>query len=454
MPLALLSIASYLDPDKYEILIIDRRLDEHAHEHVLSEIEGAIAFGVSVLTGAPIKDAVQITRKVKDLNPEIITVWGGWHPSLFPKKTLQDEKSVDITVQAQGEKTFSEIVDAISKGKPFEGIRGLTYRDHKDNFVQNPMRPMINMDELPRLNYDLVDVEAYFKKKGRRQFDYISSIGCFFRCTFCADPHVFQRKFSAYSAERMAEEIQFYYEKYNFTDLNFQDETLFTYGDRILEFAEELSKRKVNITWAGTMRADQGNRLSEEDFASLASNGLRRVLIGVESGSQEMMDWLKKDIKMEHVHLCAERCQKNGIGVIFPFIVGFPNESEDSFQKSIKMALELNRMSPLFQTPIFYFKPYPGSHITNDVVANGYQLPDTLEDWSNFDYVGSTGPWVSPEKYQFVEHFKFYNSLAKVSHKWAFPLAKLASWRLSKYNFKLPIDRKIIELIKPAQKLS
>lgn len=350
MPLALLSIASYLDPNKYEILIIDSRIDDHAHERVIKEIDGAIAFGVSVLTGAPIKDAIEITRKVKKKHPEIITVWGGWHPSLFPKKTLKDEKCVDVTVQAQGEITFSEIVEAISEGNSFEGIRGCTFRDQQQKIVQNNARSMMNMDELPRLNYDFIDIEAYFKKKGRRQFDYISSIGCFFRCTFCADPHVFQRKFSAYSATRMADEIQYLHEKYNFSDLNFQDETLFTYNDRILDFAEMLRKRKVNITWAGTMRADQGNRLSEDDFAQLASNGLRRVLIGVESGSQEMMDWLKKDIKMEHVLLCADRCKKFGISVIFPFIVGFPDESEESFQKSIHMALKLNRMSPLFQT--------------------------------------------------------------------------------------------------------
>jgi hypothetical protein len=63
-------------------------------------------------------------------------------------------------------------------------------------------------------------------------------------------------------------------------------------------------------------------------------------------------------------------------------------------------------MSPDFETMIFYFKPYPGSPLTQAAVARGYQLPRSLEEWSRFDYVGSAGPWVSPEKYRRVERFK------------------------------------------------
>ena len=454
MPLALIAIGSALDSSKYEVIIIDGRIENNPHQKVVQEIENALCFGVTSLTGNPIKDALSITQKVKTKRPELPVIWGGWHTSLFPTQTLEDEKSIDISVQAQGEITFVELVEAIDQQRSLKDIKGICYRNENHEIVRNVARPITDMNDLPKMNYDLIKVEDYFKKKGTRQFDYISSTGCYFRCTFCADPQVFQRKFSAYDATRIADDIASYHEKYQFNDVNFQDETLFTYKDRIIDFAQVLKDKNINITWAGTMRADQGNRMTEEDFEFLANAGLRRVLVGVESGSQEMMDWLQKDIKMEHVDLCAERCKKYGIHVIFPFIIGFPDESEVSFQKSMDKAYQLGKMSPHFQTPIFYFKPYPGTAITDKVVAHGYELPKTLLEWSEFDYIGSSGPWVSKKKYNLVENFKFYNKLAWNKSKWIYPLKKMAQYRLKNQAYQMPIEKYLIRLVKPAQKLS
>ncbi|MBL7803489.1 MAG: radical SAM protein, partial [Saprospiraceae bacterium] len=212
----------------------------------------------------------------------------------------------------------------------------------------------------------------------------------------------------------------------------------------------------LNITWAGTMRADQGFRLSDEEFALVKKSGLRRVLVGVESGSQEMMDWLKKDIKMEQVWHVAEQCKRLGIEVIFPFIVGFPGESDKSFKASLDMAKKLRAMSPGFTTPVFYFKPYPGSQITQEVVAQGYQLPRTLEEWADFDYVGgSSGPWVSEERYRLVERFKFYNKAAfRRTGWWLRPLQTIARLRMRHDYFGWPIEKYLADRLLPRQQLS
>jgi len=195
--------------------------------------------------------------------------------------------------------------------------------------------------------------------------------------------------------------------------------------------------------------------MSDDDFKICVKSGLRRLLIGVESGSQEMMDWLKKDIKMEHVYLCADRCKSLGISVIFPFIVGFPEESDKSVDDTVKMALKLNKMHYNFSTPIFYFKPYPGTSITDNVVQSGYKLPKTTQEWSNFDYIGSSGPWVSNKKYKFFEKYKFYLKLGYTKQKWFFyPIQVLAKLRcrFNFYNFSL--DKFIIDKLKKEQRLS
>ena len=203
------------------------------------------------------------------------------------------------------------------------------------------------------------------------------------------------------------------------------------------------------------MRADQGARMTEEQFELCVKSGLRRVLIGVESGSQEMMDWLSKDIKLEQVLFCAERCKKFGIAVIFPFIVGFPEETEESIVATRNLILQLRGMSSSFETPIFYFKPYPGSKITEDVVKKGYQLPQSTIAWGDFDYIGSKGPWVSKEKYRFFERFKFYIKAAYgKAPAYRAPFKWLAKARCKFNAFGLPFEKSIFEVLFKQQKLS
>lgn len=470
MPLALLAIGSALDPTRYDVRIIDGRLEKDPVAAVLAELDDAVCLGVTVLTGAPIRDALQVCRAAKAHRPALPVVWGGWHASLFPTDTLV-EPSVDFTVQGQGEATFVELVERFAAGNwqpngPGLGVAGTVERVDGAPW-RNMARAMTDMNELPAHDYRLMEVERYYKLKGERQLDYISSTGCFFRCAFCADPFVFKRRWTALEPERMGQEAEALWQRYRFDDLAFQDETFFTYRDRVVAVAEEFLRRfapatngaapaaNATFTWTATMRADQGVRLSDDAFALCVRSGLRRVMIGVESGSQEMMDWMKKDIRVEDVIRSAEMCVRHGVGVIFPFIVGFPGESDESVRASMELVKRLRSMSPQFETPIFYFKPYPGSQITDEVVRQGYSLPQTLDEWADFDFVGSSGPWVTPEKYEMIERFKFYNRFA-----WGpetlrrRPLQAVARWRVRKDFYRAPVEKRVVDRLKPLPKLS
>ncbi len=455
MPLALMAIGSALSPERYEVIIIDGRVDAHPLERVFEAAEGAVCLGITALTGNPLHDALAVTRATKARFPKLPIIWGGWHASLFPEETLQDESAIDVTVQGQGELTFQELVECLDAGSSLENVKGICYRSATGSIHQNPARALAKMDTLPRVNYGLISPEKYFIAKKRRQLDYISSTGCHFRCTFCADPFVYQRGWTGISPARMGEELTELHREYGFTDLNFQDETYFTRPERVTAVAEQFIENKLNITWAGTMRADQGARLSDADLDLCRKSGLRRVLIGVESGSQEMMDWMKKDIKLEQVLDTARRCAERGIDGIFPFIVGFPNETAQSVRETMKVARTLSQMHPGFSTPIFYFKPYPGSAITQELVAGGYALPQTMEEWAAFDYVGTSGPWVTPEKYQLIERFKFYNRLATKPLPWpTAPIQWIANKRLDKRYFGMPWEKIIADTLMPRQRLS
>jgi radical SAM superfamily enzyme YgiQ (UPF0313 family) len=345
-------------------------------------------------------------------------------------------------------------VERLVQGQSLEGLAGAAVRVGGEP-AQGPPRLMMAMNSTAPHNYDLIPVERYFALKRQRQFDYIASAGCHFRCAFCADPFVYKRKWAGLSPERMGDELEAHWRRYRFDEVSFQDETFFTYRDRVVQIAEEFLRRELRFGWTATMRADQGFRLSDEDMATCVRSGLKRVMVGVESGSQEMMDWLAKDITVEQVLVSAEKCARHGVGVIFPFIVGFPGETDGSIAATMEMVKRLRAMSPRFETPIFYFKPYPGSRITDEVVKQGYKLPQTLEEWADFDFVGSSGPWVSAERERLIERFKFYNRFA-----WGpetalrRPMQWLARWRCRRDFYALPVEKAIVERLRPLPRLS
>lgn len=455
MPLALLAIGSHLDPSLYEVIIVDGRLEADAERAVLEHLDGAVCLGVTVLTGAPITDAVRISRAAKRARPDLPVVWGGWHPSMFGRECLA-EPAVDVTVQGQGEETFAEIVQRLAEGRGLQDCAGCTVKLANGSIQENPRRPLAPLDHFRPHDYGLIPVSRYFDLKGKRQLDYISSQGCNFRCAFCSDPFVYGRRWVGLEPTRMALRLKELWDRYHFDDVNFQDETFFTKRERVRALAEQMIASGLRVTWAATMRADQGVRLPEDIWALCKQSGCRRLLVGVESGSNEMLKRIRKDITIEQVFQTAEKMLQHDIAGHFPFIVGFPDESEESIQASLDVAKKLRSMSPQFLTPIFYFKPYPGSELVIEAVQRGYRLPETLEAWAVFDYVaGEPGPWVTTEKFRLIERFKFFHELAWMpANGIKRLLQRIARYRCSKDAYRWPLEMLFSRALVPTRKLS
>ena len=456
MPLSLVAIGSALDRDRYDVVIVDGRLESDPTAALLRRIDtDTVCVGITVLTGAPIRDALAATRAVRAAHPGLPIVWGGWHPSLFPAECL-DEEGVTATVAGQGEETFRELVACFEEGRDLEGLRGCAHRRPGGGVAAEPKRELSALDSFPSHDYGLIDVDRYFAAKGRRQLDYISSQGCRFRCTFCADPYVYERGWTGISAPRMGEELEGLWRRHRFDDLNFQDETYFTHRQRVAAVCEEILRRGLRFTWAATMRADQGVRLDDREWALCKRSGLRRAMVGVESGSQAMMDWLQKDIRLEQVFETAELMVRHGIAGIFPFIVGFPDEPDESVEATLAVIKRLRRMSPDFEVSVYFYQPYPGSPIADLVWRRGYPKPRTLDEWATFDYVGSRGSWVTDQKWQRVQRFKFYqhHAFGRVRHVAALPLRWLARARVTADLYGVPIEKMIVERLRPERALS
>ena len=448
-PLGLLAVASAVDRTRVTPVIIDGSLEADPRAAIEPHLENAICFGISVLTGAPIEEAHDISRWVKTRRPELPVVWGGWHPSLFPREVLAETDCVDVVVRGQGECSMQELIECFLDGRQFSDVAGIAFTEN-DNPSLTAARPLEPYENLPAADYSLLPVERYFALKNRRQLDYVTSIGCHYRCRFCADPAVFNRRRSAIPLDRVVTELSDLAGRYGFDDVNFQDETFFSSRRWTVELSTALIARGAPFTWAATMRADQGARLTDGDFDLLVRSGLRKLLIGVESGSATMLEKLGKDITLDQIQTVAERCRDHKIAATYPFIFGIPGEKSVDVEASLRLARRLKAMYWDNTTPFFFYKPYPGSEIAQDVVLDGFELPQTLEEWSQFDYVTSSSPWVDDTTIQRVRMAGFFSQLGWGRPRWwASPIQALARWRCCSDCYDLPIEKALIERLRP-----
>lgn len=437
MPLALMAVGSALDRARYDVRIVDGRLARDPAARVLEATEDALCLGVSVLTGSPIRDALAITRAVRARRPGCRIVWGGWHPSLCPAGTLK-EAGVDAVVVGQGEQAFAGLVERFAAGETAGGVVG--------------PQATHDINSFPAHDYELIDVERHFARKGERQLDYVTSQGCRFRCTFCSDPTVYSRAWFGLEPARVGAELQALWRRHHFTDVGFQDETFFTHTSRVAAIAEEIRRRDLHFTWMATMRGDQGARLDESVLLACRQSGLRRVMIGLESGSQAMLDWMKKDLTLEQVFVTAEKCRRYDVAVLFNLIIGFPDETPESVAATLDAAKALRALGPDFQVALFYYRPYPGTAITDDLARRGHPLPRSLDEWAAIEDDASHSPWVDATKRALIDRFGFYQRIGWAKPTpWRAPLQAVARWRCRRDAYAFPIEKAIVEWVRQVQ---
>jgi anaerobic magnesium-protoporphyrin IX monomethyl ester cyclase len=404
LPLALVHIGSMLP--EFDVQIIDGRVELTPESTLGERAPDALCLGVTVLTGKPILDALRASRAAKRKNPKLPVIWGGWHPSLLPEQCLASPL-VDVCVSGQGEETFREIVQKLAAGKSLDDVAGIAFK--RDGVVvKNPPRPFQNVNSFPRADFGLIDMETYFKFRGARRLDYCSSQGCPFECSFCADPMVYKQRWSGLNAARVVSEIAEYKGRYRLDQVFFNDDNFFTDVKRAEAIARGLIDGKVNVQWFGTGRADLLCRMSAEQFARMKESGCYKVNVGAESGSPEVLESIKKGTLVEEVLDAAEKLNAAGIGARFSFIAGFPKEPPSSLAETYRTVKALRRINGAFETPIYFYAPYPGTELFERMPAQGFESPQKLEDWEHVDLDHSIGPWISEPVRKFVPRYNFY----------------------------------------------
>jgi anaerobic magnesium-protoporphyrin IX monomethyl ester cyclase len=449
-PLCLLHLAAPLLESGLEVAIIDGAITPDYEAKVLHHIEDALCFGVSLLTGPMIGAAIKVARAVRKSRPNLPIIFGGWHPSLVPDQTLRPD-FVDVVVRGQGELTLLEIAQRLADGKTLDGVRGASIKCD-GRVVHGPERPVENLNNLPKPAYHLADVEAYTRVRGKREMGYATSVGCPYACNYCTDQVFYKRRFNAYKAERVVDDVAELVERYRLDEVPFLDSNFPVDTKRAVAIARGLIGRKVRVRWTVQASTDLLCRMSDEDVCLLRESGLHYMGFGTESASQEVLALMnKKHERVVDMYETARKTEKAGIAVNFNLILGYPGETEADRVETLRIMNDIARRHFNVSFSPNIFTPYPGIPIWPQLKQMGVREPESLEEWNDLPLGSNVLPWLQGEElrrlHRMLDFLLINNHIRKAlkQRPWLSRTLRLAlgaplRWRLRKRRFEFPVE--------------
>lgn len=332
-----------------------------------------------------LENDVKCAIAIKEQNQRTEIGFIGAHVAVLPEKTLVENPVIDFVCRQEFDYTCQEL----AQGKPYEAIKGLSYRDSTGKIQHNQERELIHdWDAMPSVipiyARDL-DIRKYFI--GYLLHPYISLYtgrGCPAKCSFCLWPqtiggHQYRAKTPAAVGREMAEAKGIYGDRVR--EYMFDDDTFTIDKERAIAISEYM--KKLKLTWSCNARAN----LDYDTLKTLKNNGLRLLLVGFESGNQAILDGINKGIKLQVARKFMENCHKLGIKVHGTFIIGLPNETPETVEETIRFACEVNPHT----IQVSIAAPYPGTQLYQQAEAQGW--------FSDRSLVSNSGIQMSPLAY-------------------------------------------------------
>ncbi len=309
----------------------------------------------------------------KKLNPEIITLAKGAHFYEFDKKILSNYRHLDLVIRGEAEPIIEEII----KGVPFSKIRGITYRQGKKIF-RNRERPFIaDLDRLPFPARHLLNNDLYrFPDTNEPYALVLSGRGCPGQCIFCLVGKVSGNVLRTRSVKKIIGEIESCIKDFGIKTFFFRADTFTWKRKWVFDFCDGVISKRLGIRWGTNSRVDT---LDEEMVIKMRQAGCEVVGLGIESGCQEMLDKMGKNITLKETTQAVEICHKHGLKTLLFFIIGLPWESKETIERTIDFAKKLP--GTFYNFSLAY--PFPGTKLAEIAEKNNLLTKSSLY---GFDY--------------------------------------------------------------------
>lgn len=427
LPLGILAVGSVLKKQGFEVELmnINEKEIDQAVDYIIAK--NPLYVGFSVMTGVQTEHSAEMSKKIKTKSNTPV-IWGGIHPSLLPKQCLESEY-IDYIIIGEGEETIIDFTDKFKNKRFLDKALGLGYKNEGEIII-NPKRPFIkDLDQYP-LDFNLIDLEKYIFKldKYSRVIAYKGSRGCPFNCAFCYNQEFNQGQWRAWSIERVVEDINFLKEKYKIEAVKFYDDNFFVDKERALKIL-----RAINLPSHTEVRIDAIDEPLAQELKRLNSFDL---LIGMESGSNRLLELINKRITVDDIVRTVKILAKNGLKASYSTMVGLPGETKEEFNSTIDLMYQTYKIHPQAGFTMGAYLPYPGSKLYQFSIGQGFQPPAKTEDWGKIDRFRNRfiSPWVDVQRvWRIRECFKFLSMKLGFFNKWF-------EWRIKNRFFALPLD--------------
>jgi hopanoid biosynthesis associated radical SAM protein HpnJ len=357
---------------------------------------------------------VKVAQAMKDENPTLKIGFIGAKVAVEPLKSLEASTAVDFVARNEFDFTIKEIAE----GRDWATVDGISYRNPEGVIVHNTDRAILeDMDQLPfvtEVYKKNLRIEDYFI--GYLKHPYISIYtgrGCKSRCTFCLWPQtVGGHRYRTRSVGHVIEEIKL--ARHYFPQVKeffFDDDTFTDDLPRAEAIARELGK--LGITWSCNAKAN----VPYETLKVLRENGLRLLLVGYESGNQQILHNIKKGMRIEVAKKFTQDCHSLGIQIHGTFILGLPGETRETIEETVKFATEINPHT----IQVSLAAPYPGTFLHAQAVENGWLDADHAE------LIDENGVQVAPLHYPHLSHTEIFHSVESFYKRFYFRAPKIAS---------------------------
>lgn len=376
-PLGLAYLGTVLEEKGHKVKILDLQVEDFSIDKI-SEFNPDVV-GISVLVNI-YSNGIKIAKTLKEkLGVKI--VMGGPHASCIPQKILEENSFVDFVVVGEGEYSFLELIESSFD----KNVKGVYFRDN-GNIVFSGLRETIeDLDKIPIPRRDFFKMEKYIPLPNQYNIlpitNMITGRGCGYgKCTFCFEAGRLGHKYRRISPKRAIEEIKYLINNYKIREISFWDDEFVIGNKWVNEFCDLLKSEKIDIKWSCYARV---NYVNSDILKKMASVGCWNIFYGLESGNQELLDRVNKNITLEQSRNAVKWAQEAGIQVRGSFMLALPGETPVMARKTIDFAIDLD----LDYVQFLFTAPYHGTKLFDQCKEEGTILTENPDEYSLFKAV-------------------------------------------------------------------
>ncbi|MBN8676825.1 MAG: B12-binding domain-containing radical SAM protein [Chitinophagales bacterium] len=470
IPNSILQVAASIH-DSFEYVLIDGNLESDPWNTIQGYLQDSSFryIGFTVMPGPQLRQAIPFAQKLKEQFPHIIQIWGGYFASNQYLAVMQSGW-VDFVVDGPGDRAFPSLLHALELKTPFEFIPNLIWKTPEGDVIKNSKEALLDQDTLPELPYDTLNqfypLDKYLNPTflGKKTLAYHSSMGCPFKCSFCAVVPIYEARWKGKSAEKIFQDIMYVRDKWGADSIEFHDNNFFVSEKRTTALARLMLGKNMN--WWGEARIDTVDQYTDASLALMREAGCKMIFFGAETGNDELLKQMDKGGKQTGAQILAfaKRMKKFDIIPEYSFVLGLPADNEQAVWQQIKSDIQfikrIKEVNPDTEIILYVYSPVPteGSDLYTQIQKAGFRFPQHLFEWlspqwEQFDQrKNPLTPWLTPAMVQYIQDFETviharYPTISdtKLSSLQRRVMPTISQWRYSTNFFHRPYELKLLQ---------